>query len=202
MTRIIDYTTLVEVFQDYLVDEDTDTQTDLFLQQAEERLYTEARLRCMQPAPYQFSPLLGILPLPGDFLEPVSITLAANPDLSFVYVPPDVFANDRRRTLDGPAKIYTILGENVLLAPMNTGLDVLIYYYARFVPLNPSIGSNVNPLFSFSPMLYLYAMLAEAQHYVREEGAPWEQKYQQKLASLHAADVRSRMRPGTERRRY
>lgn len=101
--------------------------------------------------------------LPTDFLELRSIWLEDSPDAPLDYFPPSHLRTMRASATVGTPTAYTIVGDNLVLAPSPASVTVGLYYYAKIPAL--SDAATTNWLLTAHPDLYLFASLAMAELY-------------------------------------
>lgn len=198
MPIISNRASLLSAFEDFLVDESVLSQADLFLQQAEERIWSDVRLGLLEQD-VTLTPVAGVVTLPDNFLEPIAIALDSNPSRTFTLTSREQYLLDSRNKLSGEPDVYTILRNTLLFAPTPVS-DVRVFYYAKVQSMADNMISATE-LIQRHPSLYLYAMLDAAAPYVRES-MEWGARFEAYLARVHAADYRRYNRPGAEQRRY
>lgn len=119
-------------------------------------------------------------------------------DIPLNYIPYDVYQAAYSATSSGTPEFYTLIGDNLYLDPApSTSYTYSILYYQRLLPL----ASGVNWLLTNHPHIYLYASLAEAAIYAKDDQAA--QGYvalrDRYMAALRRSDIRDRF-TGTSRR--
>lgn len=209
MGPITNYATLIDAFRDYLID-DAVLDVDRMLQLAEFLIYTEVRLR--ENTTSVDLPVTGnSTTVPSDFLEALAVIDTNRPGPPLNYQPPaEFYAYSRIPQPAAPfmtamrpqSRVYTLVGTQLLFSLYTPPTTLTLIYYRKFPPLNASTPTDVNDLLIAVPQLFLYAMLARAGPFVREQAIDWMAVYNEERTRLHAAYARSMLRPGGERRRY
>lgn len=104
--------------------------------------------------------------LPTGFVQIRRIFIAGTPNGRLNFVTPDQFWVDVRSTQSGMPQIYTIEGDNIILAPSpDTAYTGRILYYKKFDAL--SLDADTNWLLVNAPSVYVYGTLLEAFKYIR-----------------------------------
>lgn len=124
-------------------------------------------------------------PLPDDFLEAVTVTHAGSP---CTFKPPDVVL--MAGTSDGPPTCWAILGGGFIFDGTPTN-ETVVVYFARLTAL----VEEQNVLVDLHPDLFLYAALAHAMIFLRDEQRQgiWEGLFQRKLQEIDSASWHARI---------
>ncbi len=154
-----------------------------FVTLAESNIRRDVRVRSMvQTATGTLSS--ATLALPTRFLEALVVTLA---DVECQYLNPQQFDELSETT----HYYYTIRGTNFEFG-QTTG-DYSITYYQAFAAF--SGASDTNALLTEAPEVYLFAGLAEAAVYMRQDPAIWLQRYQAAVAKLQRSERQANTAP-------
>lgn len=101
--------------------------------------------------------------LPAGFLEMRSVWREDSPDAPLDYFPPSHLRTMRASATNGDPTAYTIVGGNLILAPVPASETIGLYYYTKIPALSDS--ATTNWLLTAHPDLYLFASLAAAEVY-------------------------------------
>ena len=129
--------------------------------------------------------------IPADWLEFENLSITTTPSRQLTYVPVEHIDAQFSSTYTGMPAVYTIEGDNLLLAPIpDTVYSISAIYYARFPSL---ITSSTNWLMTNHPNIYLFACLIEAMFYTQDQAqmTVFTQRYQAELQQLQNVDDRS-----------
>lgn len=184
----------------WLENDDLTTQIDNLIVLAEARLRRETSVRNAQSQATGFLRAEPVA-LPSDYEETIAWRLPGTPDLVAEYRPPHEFFELAARSYLGRPKLYTIVGSGTYWAPLppasasDETYPYTLEYKAGLLALGS--GNSTNWLLTRAPDLYLYATLLEAQGFLQDDARikTWATLYDRALASLQAADARSRYRP-------
>ena len=163
-----------------------------FVTMAEARISRDLRLR-KQITTTTLTALAGVqeVAIPTDWLEFENLSVQASPDRQLVYVPVEHIDSRYSSVSVGIPAVYTIEGENLLLAPTPAGdYPISVIYYARFPSL---ITAGNNWLLTNHPNIYLFAVLAEVFHYTQnpEQIQMFTARYNEGLQQLQEQDDRA-----------
>ena len=146
-----------------------------FVALAESQIRQDVRCRAMEQS--ATGTLSGTtVALPTRFAEARRVILNDRPQR---YVTPEEWTRQENYVTDR----YTILGQNFLF--QGSG-DYQIDYYQWFAAL--SGASDTNWLLTNHPDVYLFASLAEAAVWTRDDPMIWVQRYQAALEKLRKAE--------------
>lgn len=138
-----------------------------FVAMAEARISRDLRLR-KQMTSTSLTATKGVstIALPADWLAFENLSVAANPDRNLVYVPIEHIDSKYNSASTGIPAVYSIEGDNLVLAPAPDAAYTLpIIYYARFPSV---ITAATNWLLTNHPNVYLFACLIEAAQFIMD----------------------------------
>lgn len=119
---------------------------------------TTATLTCVAGSPN--------VSLPSDWLAFENLSVSANPDRNLVYVPVEHIDSKYNSASSGIPAVYTIEGDNIILAPTpDSAYSLPVIYYARLPSI---IEDSTNWLLTNHPNVYLFACLIEAAQYTMD----------------------------------
>jgi len=184
------YSSLKTTISSYLARNDLDSVIPDFIRLAELRLQRELRIRQMLTVA-QATTTGGIatVGIPSDFLEMRDIHIVANPVRTLSYDAPNSFYRNTRSMQSGVPSAYTVLADEMQLAPIPDGAYVLqMLYYAK-----PPVLSDTNPSNTFlanTPDALLYGALGEAEPYLMNDArlSVWAALYDRSVNSISVAD--------------
>ena len=164
-----------------------------FVAMAESRISRDLRLRKqITSTPLITTPEVESLTIPDDWLEFENLSVrAGGVDRQLVYVPIEHMDAKYNNTFVGVPAVYTIEGENVLLAPTpDSAYNISAIYYARFPSL---ITAGTNWLMTNHPNIYLFAVLIEAFFFIQdpEQIQAFTARYAIELKQLQDQDDRA-----------
>lgn len=175
----------------------TDLTTDattlpLILEMAEQRIYQGSqrrpglRLRAMLATVDPFTP--GTLPTGFLQVERVSL-LVGGRRKTLEHRGGDIITD--WETIAGTPEVYSIRGNTLLVAPGPT-TQVRLDYYLR--PTLFSADSDTNAIVDAYPSIWLYAMLAEVGHWLKDPNmvAQFLPMLDEAIEAAHAQDERSK----------
>jgi hypothetical protein len=136
--------------------------------------------------------------LPSDFLAMRNVFLtSAGRRYKLQSVGADSLIEMFPSTSTGLPTHYAIIGDEMALGPAPSGTyTVDMWYYKRLTALS----SSVNTLFTYNPDLYLYATLAAAGPYIRDQKqlALWEALYEKTKAQVNGSESEGRYGTGLQ----
>lgn len=182
------YSDLQTSIANYLARSDLTTQIPDFIRLAEIRLRRDLRIRQMLKLSY--TALSGnTVGLPSDFLEMRNLYLETNPEQPLTYQTPSNFTRDGFAQESGKPRNYTILSNEIQVAPSPNGsFNIYMLYYAA--PEFLSATNTSNTFLQQCPDLLLYGSLGEAEPYLMNDARlqVWGTMYARGLESLTVAD--------------
>ena len=184
------YSSLKTTISSYLARNDLDSVIPDFIRLAELRLQRELRIRQMLTVA-QATTTGGIatVGIPSDFLEMRDIHIVANPVRTLSYDAPNSFYRNTRSMQSGVPSAYTVLADEMQLAPIPDGAYILqMLYYAK-----PPVLSDTNQSNTFlanTPDALLYGALGEAEPYLMNDArlSVWAALYDRSVNSISVAD--------------
>jgi len=184
------YSSLKTTISSYLARNDLDSVIPDFIRLAELRLQRELRIRQMLTVA-QATTTGGIatVGIPTDFLEMRDIHVVSNPVRTLSYDAPNSFYRNTRSMQSGVPSTYTVLADEMQLAPMPDGAYVLqMLYYAKPPVLSDMNASNV--FLANTPDALLYGALGEAEPYLMNDARLqiWAALYDRAVNSISVAD--------------
>jgi len=160
---------------------------DLIIAAGEQRLYRDVR-STTQDVSFSINVNAdGTAPLPNDCLELRNVYFPGFPSLTYA---PD----EAVQTLvqlggtSGPAKRYTLEGDNMVFFPQQTSGTVL----GRYIKRLPDLVTGLNAFFNRHPDLFMYAALAESGPYIGEQSRlpEWKERYLTLASSVNEVERR------------
>jgi hypothetical protein len=117
----------------------------------------------------------------------IRYTAATLPKLTFRT--PEVFYADATAFEQGTPEFYTLVGNEIHLAPVPDGeYQIRIGAHVDLVPLSATPPADVNWLLTLAPQVYLYASLVQAALYLQDDNAAkkWQTLLNASMVVLHA----------------
>ena len=156
----------------------------------EKRIFRDVRVRDMEAA-LSVTIASGVAALPVDFVELKHAYIDGSPIKTLEIRPSDwVYNKFTTRSSDAKPDVVAVEGSNLIFGPYpDSTYTVKGIYYKRLT----AVASSANALFTNNPDLYLFAALAEAEPYVKndERVTLWEAKYKQIKDDINAETKRS-----------
>ena len=184
------YSALRTTIASYLGRTDLTTMIPTFITLAEARLQRELRTRqLLKSATATMAANDATVGLPADFLEMRDLYIQGNPRMPVTYLTPSAFTRDARADESGSPHYYTVIGSELLFAPIPDGQYVLeMLYYYKPVVLSDSNVSNA--FLANYPDLLLYGSLAQAEPYLMNDArlATWASLYADTLNLIETSD--------------
>ncbi|MEN3234731.1 hypothetical protein PUR29_14110 [Methylobacterium ajmalii] len=184
---ITDLSSLKLNLSDYLARNDLEDYYPTFIELAEKRLNSALKTLGMQGAT-DLSIANGAqsAALPNDYVEWVRVQFTAGGrTLGLRYMEPNAPEVTHRFRPNGPPQFYTVTGGVLSPVPARDGTYRLTYYQ-RLPPLTD--GAPTNWLIVTAPQIYLYAVLAEAYAFQKDEekAGVWTKTTEDRLAAFVA----------------
>jgi hypothetical protein len=154
----------------------TASQIELFLQLGLKRIQRTLRIPAMEKVYPHTSDGTGIIPIPTDFLEIISISMNDSA-YSYRLIKSDLqTVLAQQLTLDYP-KFYYRSGASWLIGPKaNSGLTINVVYYGDFGQLTSD--SSVNWLTTSCPDALIYGALTfSSDHFLDNRATTFEQRF-------------------------
>lgn len=184
------YSDLQTTIATYLARSDLTSIIPDFIRLAENRLSRDLRIRQMLTvATATTTGGDSTVGLPTDFLEMRDIHLDTNPVVTLTYMAPNNFYGKARTKESGKPVNYTVLANEMQLAPIpDSEYTLQMLYYVNPEPLSVNNMTNVWLTYCFDALLY--ASLAEAEPYLMNDGRiqTWAALYERAIASISNAD--------------
>jgi hypothetical protein len=167
---------------------DLATMAPEFVSLAEERIARDVRCRQMMTSA-TLTTVAGVeaVALPDRWIEGVSLRIQT-PQIALEYVTPEELRGMFGSEYSGLPSVYTVQGTSLILGPVPSQVyTVQSTYYRRFDALS---GSATNALLTAYPSLYLFAALAEALPYLKDDqrAGLWEAKYAATVRQVNATE--------------
>ena len=144
---------------------------------AEKRIWRDVRCRQMETA-LNVSIASGVAAVPNDYLDIKFAYVDSSPATKLTRCSAsNIYEQYPTRTGSGIPKLIAREGSNFIFGPYpGSGYTLKGIYYAQLT----SIQSTANALFTKYPDLYLFASLAEAASYIKDQEAiqHWNEKFQ------------------------
>lgn len=163
-----------------------------FIRLAESRINRRLRVaQMLTRATTQTVPGDSYILKPADFLEMRNIEVSGSPNMVLEYATPAVIDRKYRSDWVGRPSAYTILGQEVQLAPVPDAEYVIeMAYYAKVPELEQS---NTNWLIQQAPDIYLYGALIEAKAFIEDEKFQlWKAAFDEAINDLTRSDKRAK----------
>jgi hypothetical protein len=160
---------------------------DLIIGAGEQRLYRDVRSTTQDISFAIPVNADGTAPLPNDCIELKSVFFPGFPALT--YAPDEVVQTlVQLGGTSGPAKRYTLEGDNMVFFPSQTSGTVL----GRYIKRLPDISTGLNAFFLRHPDLFMYGALAESAPYIGEQSRleEWKQRYLTIASSVNETERR------------
>ena len=131
--------------------------------------------------------------LPADYIQMRNFQLNTSPITTLSYVTPEIFDRLWGGSQVGTPKFYTILADEISLGPEPASVMTMeMLFYKRFTNLSTS---NVrNWLLTYSPDVYLYASMLEAEPFIMNDARVplWGQALDRAVSDLQEQDNKDR----------
>lgn len=134
--------------------------------------------------------------LPSDFLEARNLYIDGNPDIHLKAVTPQQLREEFPYENDGLPALYTIRGQEILIAPVPTSSQTLVFTYYKKIPAL-SDSNTSNWLLASHPDVYLWGALTMAEAYLKDDDrvgvwkGAWEEAIREVQFSGHKARIPS-----------
>lgn len=191
MAQIIDYATLKSEVAAWLHRSDLTDQIPGFIQEGENRIYRDLRVRQMETT-FTDTIANGTIATPASYLEMKYLYVNASPvtklqrkDAEWIYL------NYPTRSSSGVPKFFAREAETFIFGPYPDSTYTLNgCYYKRQAALSDT--NTTNWLITDAPYLILFASLCEAAPWIQndERVVLWERKYEQIGKQLQINDER------------
>ena len=188
---ITSYSTLKTSITNFLRRSDLESMIPEFIADAEERIYSELRIACMEDA---FSSTIanGVVALPTGFLEWKFLYVDGSSADKLQRKDPEwIYTNYPTRGASGEPRFFSREGDNVIFGPYpDSAYTIKGRYYKRLTALSDSNTSNW--FITNAPSLLRYGALCEAAPYVKDDKRIpiWEGKFADGLRRLKKTEER------------
>jgi hypothetical protein len=156
----------------------------------EKRIFREVRTRDMESA-LSVTIASGVAALPADFVELKHAYIDGTPIRTLEIRPADwIYKKFTTRSSDSKPNTVAVEGSNLIFGPYpDSAYTVKGIYYKRLT----AVSSSANALFTKNPDLYLWAALAEAAPYLKNDARAlvWVAKYDAAIKAINEEDKRS-----------
>lgn len=130
-----------------------------FITLAEAKLNRRLRLRAQETK--TTGTVSASVALPSGFAQVIALTVTSGSDTyPVLYKTASEITGDNSNTY-----YYTIIGDNIVFDPVESGYTYELTYYAKF----DALSSSVNWLLTNAPDVYLYATLMESAPYLKND---------------------------------
>lgn len=185
------YTDLQAAISTWLNRTDLTASIPDFITLAEARIARDLRLRS-QVTSTTITTVAGTqgASLPTGWLEFENVTVVGNPNGQLTYV--NIQHLDTKfpeNSYTGQPVVYSIEGQQILFGPTpDAAYSINVLYYKKLDALSVT---PTNWLLTNHPGIYLWASLAEASPFLREDdrAVGWETKYERERDALQDADT-------------
>ena len=167
---ITNYGELKTAIANWLQRDDLTTLIPDFVALAEDRIYTDPRMRvrAMEIIDSSFTVDSRSETLPTSYIAMRDIYLQTTPRRTLRYLTPFVFWGTYGSEVTGTPEVYTIEGENISFGPSpDSTYTATITYYGR--PDAFSDDADTNTILTNSRGTYLYGSLLEACTYLEDD---------------------------------
>lgn len=165
-----------------------------FISIGESRINREVRSRLQEQRSTTTS--AEYVNVPTDFLEMRSIWVTASgARRALSYLEPSMLFQQFPYTSESGAPThFTIIGDELRLAPATAGYTVEMWYFKRLAALS----GTLNSVFTSNPDLYLYAALTAAIPFLKDDKRVmlWEAEYKAVRDQLNGSEREGRYAPG------
>lgn len=131
-----------------------------FVALAEAEIRRRVRVRAMEVTDDAFSQSAQSTALPTGFIDMRSVSLNETNQRKLDYLTPDMLRSSRVWDSSGGPHAYTIEGDNLVVAPFESAVTLVLVYFKAFDAL--SAGSDTNWLLNNAYDVYLYLTLKHA----------------------------------------
>jgi hypothetical protein len=134
------------------------------------------------------------LALPADFLSARDLYLDSDPDVVLEAMTPATMRNTYPTSLQGQPAAYTIVGQQLIIAPSpDSAYTLLLDYYQRIPGL--SDDNPTNWLLTAYPDIYLWGSLCMAEAFLRDDSrlSVWKAAWDEATAEISVQANRQRM---------
>lgn len=191
---ITNYSELQTAIANWLDRDDLTDRIPEFIRLAEARINRSLKVRGMEDR--STTPLVSgqaYYSLPTDFLYARNVQINTSPVTVLYYRTPQQLDVEYPSSNTGNPKVYTIIGDEMQLAPVPDSTDTLeIAYYAK--PAQLTASNTTNWLTNNAPDLLLYGSLMEAEAYlVNDNRVPgWKDAFYLAVDEWNSLDKRGR----------
>lgn len=183
------YATLVTAVTNWLHRSDISTYSADLISLGEARINSELRVKAMETA-LSVAISSGVATVPTDYVELKTVYLTTNPYQVLDRKNAEwIYRMYPSRESSGRPKFVAREGSNFIFGPYPDSTYTLAgIYYARL----PALSSSTNTLFTTYPGLYLFAALAEAAPFLKDDPRIpiWEAKYASLVKDVQYEDSR------------
>lgn len=206
MSTIVDYGTLKTAVSDYINRADLTDRIPDFISFGEGDIYRGFRtqtgnisLRCRDNiASASLAPVDGVVAIPTDFRELIEVTMA---DRGLQPMSEQFY--NKARLYQGQASAYCQRGNEWFLYPQPDTADTFdVKYFADYSGTLVD-DTDTNPVLAALPDLYLFAALAEAETFIKNDSrsATWNSKLESNIRAANADYRRSLLSGATPAQR-
>jgi hypothetical protein len=163
---------------DWLLRADLTATIPTFVMLAEARMNRDPRLRTIDAVTRGTLSVTGqFTSLPSDFGRAINIELQTEPVVPLEYRSPQALDYVRSITPTGDPRFYSIIGDELEVAPVPSSATLGVIYYRKIPSLSDAAPTNW--LLTSAPDLYLYATLCESAPYLKNDDrvGVWEGIY-------------------------
>ena len=174
--------------------DDLDSQIPDFIKLAETRINRNIRIRIMETRVTSSTvSAQSYYGLPDNFVQMRHFKLNTEPVTDLDYLTPERIDTLWAGSKSGKPTIYTLLGDEIRLAPTPDGVYTMeMLYYKKFSAL--SDASTTTELLTACPDIYLYGALIELSAFTEHnEGVmKWTQLFNETINAIQNEDNRDR----------
>ena len=158
-------------------------------------IYRHARTRNMEEA---LSVVIGsgVAALPSDFIALKNARISGNPDTPLDIRPAEwIYSNYPLRSATATPHTVGVEGSNLIFGPYPDAADTVVGTYYKTLG---ALSASAHALFTSNPDLYLFAALAEAEAFVKNDAriTTWMAKRDMILADVNRQAQESRFGGG------
>ena len=188
MAGIVDYASLKTSITNWTHRADLATDVDTMIQMVENELNRELRTRAMDTV-VVINTTGSNLPLPSDYQQARNVELQGSPVIPLRYVTPEQRDLYDLQTSVGQPRLYTIRGQNLILAPTPDQIYQCNFEYYAQIPTLVGGANTTNWLLNSFPDCYLFGCLVMSLGWAQNPLAEkWVQMYEKVKSDVNRID--------------
>ena len=201
MAGVVDYASLKTEVGNWMHRSDLAGEMDVFIQMAENTFNRKLRTRRMDTLT-TIPTVSNTMPLPVDFVQARNVDLVLSSGVRpLVYVSPEQKDLYDLQTSTGQPRMYTIAGNNLLIAPTPDQVYSLNFEYFALIPTLVGGQNTTNWLIQFWPDAYLFGTLLAATAFIGDDSrvGMWQNAWQAAVDDINREDDDGQFSGGTIR---